>query len=185
MKKNIAAVIVFLAAFSQSAFAGGVEKHYILPADAHNVKIASVEVGSDIDSQTLISDGNDGPVYENNYGPRLDVEVTYDSADHTDDKTELSNDNDPQEVVVGGPSVIIQLPLSQDEANAIQSGRLDAASLVNLTVFKKDFSVADEKYADFCHFDDNGVYNPFGDNSACIVKTYHTENRPVASVARK
>jgi hypothetical protein len=180
MKKNILMMITLLAA--TTAFAGGVEKHYVLPADATNVKVEEVTVTQELTSQTLIADGNDGPVYENNYTPMLEVKVTYDSKDHSDDQTALGNGNDPIEEVIGGPAVYFTLPATDAELAAVEAGKLSGTSLVSLVLVKQNVSFNDDKFGDDCTFsaDQAAPLNP-----ECIIHDRTVENRPIVSISRK
>lgn len=106
---------------------------HVLPADATNVTVSNVTIGYDVTSQTLISDGNDGPVYQNNYSPVLDVQVTYTSKDQSDDATALDNSGD-EEVVVGGPTLDFYLPVTAAQVAAIKAKTLDPKTLVAISI---------------------------------------------------
>ena len=180
MKKNIAIISILFAVVSQNSFANGVEK--TLPIDATNVKISATGLDQVATGQKLIVDGNDGPVYENTYSTMLNVVVTYDSKDKTDDATALGNGNDPIEEIVGGPTLSFELPVTAAEVAAIKSKSIDPTSLVALSVAQKDVQEDNEEFTSACHFD-NDSSQP--EDSSCIKHTTTTVSRPVLSIDRK
>jgi hypothetical protein len=181
MKKNIAIISILFAAVSQNSFANGVEK--TLPIDATNVKVSVVTLGSMMTSQTLISDDNEGPKYQNNYSPSLDVDVTYNSADQSEDATALSNGNDPQEVVVGGPTASFQLQITDAQAAAIKAKKLDPKSLVVISVAQKTVQFDNPVYTKSCIFSSD--YNEPVNADTCIKHEKVSESRPVLTVDLK
>jgi hypothetical protein len=179
---NVILSALSLLTLATPAFAGhGVEK--ILPADATNVSIASVSIQQVATGETKISDGQDGPVYDNTYSPALSVVVTYTSKDQSDDATALSNDNDPYEVVVGGPTLTFDLlPVNAAQVAAINAGTLDPKTLLTLSVTQSTVKFNNPEYTDSCDFDyqSGGVTNP-----ECMKNVVTTEVRPVLHIDLK
>jgi hypothetical protein len=153
----------------------------VLPADATNVKIASTSIAQVVTGQTLITDGLDGPVYENNYSPALEVTVTYDSQDASDDATALDNsNNNPQEVVVGGPTLTFDFAVTASQVASIQAGTLDAKTLVSMSVAQTTVQFKDQEFTSSCRFDNE---NSAPLNPECIQTITSTEVRPVLSIS--
>jgi opacity protein-like surface antigen len=177
--KNFTLCAFSLLILTAPAFAGhGIER--VLPEDAKNVAISSVSIGYDVSSQTLISDGNDGPVYQNNYSPVLSVEITYDSKDTRDDATALNEDD--QEEVVGGPTLTFYLPVTDAQVAAIKAHTLDGKTLVAISVAQAPVQFTNPVYTDSCIFssDYNEPVNP-----ECIQNVVSTEVRPVLNIDLK
>ena len=165
---NIVLSTLGILAFGTPAFAGhGVEK--VLPADASSVQIAAVTPGFILTSQTLISDG-------------IDVKVTYQSKDDSDDETALSESGDGEEVV-GGPTLSFSLEITADQAAAIKAHTLNPASLVNLSVTQQNVTFDNPVYTDSCVYNNDSGSPENADT--CIKHVSTVEARPVLSVSLK
>jgi hypothetical protein len=181
MKKiNVILSAVVVLTFALPAFAGhGVER--ILSNDATHIQVASVTVDQEVSGETLMTGTED--VYQNTYAPVLNVVITYNSKDSSDDATALDDSSDnPQEVVVGGPTVSVSLPVTLAEVAAIQAGRLDAKSLVVLSSAQKPIQIRDEEFTSSCRFDNE---NAAPSNPECIQTVAKTEMRTIVQVSRK
>jgi hypothetical protein len=174
-KMNLVLSTLSLLTLATPAFA------HVLPADATNVTVSNVTIGYDVTSQTLISDGNDGPVYQNNYSPVLDVQVTYTSKDQSDDATALDNSGD-EEVVVGGPTLDFYLPVTAAQVAAIKAKTLDPKTLVAISITPAPVQFNNPVFTSSCIFN-NDSSQP--ENPECIQNVYSTEMRPVLSVNLK
>jgi hypothetical protein len=151
MKKNIALAIVALSALTQTAFASGVEMD--LPADAHNVKIAAVELDGVVVGETPLPDTSEGaPNSEPIYAPSLGVTVTYESTDTTDVPQATDGDFDPSTL----PTRYLEIRLTDAQAAAIKAKKLDPRSLIGQPVLTKaTVQEEDTSYEYKCTYDND------------------------------
>ena len=177
---NLILSVLGVLTFGTTAFAGnGVEK--VLPADASSVQIAKVTPGFILSSQTLLSDGIDGPNYQNNYSPAIDIKVTYQSKDNSDDETALSESGEGEEVV-GGPTLSFSFEISPEQAAAIKAKTLDPSTLVALSVTQQTVTFDEESFGPNCRFNNE---SGAPEDASCIIHTPKSEVRPVLSIDRK
>lgn len=179
MKKNLVMMSIILAAIAQSAFANGVEK--ILPSDAKNVKIKSVELDQVLINSVTTGWNNDGPTYENTYGPALAVAVTYDSKSGED--VPQRTDGDTNATYDPTPTIYLELSISDAEAAAIKAKKLDVNTLVSMSVTEKQVQFDNPVYTDACRFSNDG--GPAENESTCVKHETITESRPVLTVNNK
>jgi hypothetical protein len=109
------------------------------------------------------------------------VTVTYDSQDASDDATALDNsNNNPQEVVVGGPTLTFDFAVTASQVASIQAGTLDAKTLVSMSVAQTTVQFKDQEFTSSCRFDNE---NSAPLNPECIQTITSTEVRPVLSIS--
>jgi hypothetical protein len=177
MKKNIALVSILLAAIAQTAFANGVEK--VLPADAANVALKSAKLAEVATSSTTHYVGNE--VYDtNNYTTVLEVTVTYQSKDDQDVSQRIEGESDISYDAT--PTVVMDLPVTDAEIAAIKAKKLDARTLVTVSVAQENVQINKPGYQYQCSYG-NDSNEPINGCVEPAVPTI-TVSRPVLSIDR-
>jgi hypothetical protein len=152
--KNVQLVTLATLLIAGSAFGAGHGVEKMLPADAHNVQIQSADIAQIATGQKLVTDGFEGPVYDNTYTPELYVTVTYDSKDTTDaPQTGTGNDFDFRAGDSTQPTVAFTFALSDAQLAAIKAKTLNAASLVTISVDQETVQIDDPSAQSVCRYD--------------------------------
>jgi hypothetical protein len=169
MKKLI---LVGMFLFSSLAMAATVER--ILPADAHNVRVASAVVDTVVIGSRFLFDSGDGPVSEAIYGKRLVVTVKYDSKDLRDVNQTVYEDGPELDRT---PTITYFFELPAVKLAAIEARSISAVSLVAPSLVVASVTIDDPNYQYQCRYD--GEYNTKVDPKCEEHPNKVTQVRPV------